>query len=127
MLIQLAFLTLAPVQNPAPQIAPRPDFNLVETPKNAASIMVSDAYAEIGWDAATAATAYKIQIRKTGFDHHTVLQLEEKTVWTSFWFRVADLGATYEFRLAALENDQQSDWTEWTILATQTIETASKN
>lgn len=107
MLIALAFLTLAPVQN-----------QLEEKPANLASCMVSEAYAEIAWDAVETAAAYKIEIRKTAADGKTSLQLTEKTVWTEFYFRVADPKATYEFRVSAIGYDHHENWTDWTRLKT---------
>lgn len=127
MFLLVAFLTLAPTQKQAAEIPLRPDFQIVERPTNSTSIMVSEAYAEIGWNASPGATAYKIQIRKIGFDHNSTLQIDQKTCWTSFYFRLADPDATYEFRLAALENDQQSGWTDWTNLTTKPAGLATKN
>ena len=107
MFIALAFLTLAPAQN-----------QLAEKPANLTSSMVSEAWAEISWDAVETAVAYKIEIRKTAADGKINLQLEEKTVWTEFYFRVADPKATWEFRVSAIGYDHHESWTNWTTLKT---------
>lgn len=92
-----------------------------ETPALVMSFMVSEDYAEINWSEVTDATAYKIEIRKSG--RQPVRILEDKTVWTSFYFRVAEPGAAYEFRLAVQAGDQQSNWTPWQTINTANVET----
>lgn len=103
-----------------------PSGAILETPSNVRSSMVSEDYAEIGWDAVASAEVYKIQIRKSGAT--TSLVLEDKTVWASFYFRVAEPSALYEFRLASLSGGRQSAWSGWTIMnTTQAKTSASKN
>lgn len=102
-----------------------PSGTFSETPSNARSFMVSEDYAEIGWDAVESAEAYKIQIRKSGAA--ATLVLEDKTVWTSFYFRTAEPNATYEFRIASLSGGRQSAWSGWMALNTrQTITSNDK-
>lgn len=99
-----------------------------DTPANMTSFMVSEDYAEIDWSEVADATAYKIEIRKSG--RQPVNILSDKTVWTSFYVRVAEPGAAYEFRLAVLTRDTQSSWTPWQALNTASTGTpvlAGKN
>lgn len=98
-------------------------FPQVAAPENTRSFMVSEDYAEIDWNADQSSVAYKVQIRKNAAQ--AVMVLEDKTVWTSFYFRVADPGAAYEFRLAALSADGQSAWTEWMALNTTKTDTST--
>jgi len=100
-----------------------PSGAILETPSNARSFMVSEDYAEIGWDAVANAEVYKIQIRKSGAT--TTLVLEDKTVWTSFYFRVAEPSPIYEFRLASLSGGRQSAWSEWKTLNSRQTVTSS--
>ena len=90
------------------------NFSVPEAPDNPHSFMISDDYAEISWDAAEAAEAYRIQIRKGEGE----MVLEEQTVWTSFYFRVAEPGTAYAFRLAILADGRQGNWSAWMPLRT---------
>ncbi len=96
---------------------------ILESPSNARSSMVSEDYAEIGWDAVASAEMYKIQIRKSGAT--TTLVLEDKTVWASFYFRVAEPSAIYEYRLASISGGRQSAWSGWTTLNSRQAVTSS--
>lgn len=102
---------------------------VVPAPGQMQSFMVSEDYAEIDWNAVQNASAYQIQIRKA--DNPAATVLADKTVWTSFYFRVAEPAASYEFRLAAVSGGQQSAWTSWTPLNTvnsdNSITLAEKN
>ena len=100
-----------------------PSCAILETPPNARSFMVSEDYAEIGWDAVASAEMYTIQIRKSSAT--TTLVLEDKTVWTSFYFRVAEPSAIYEYRQASLSRGRQSGWSGWTTLNSRQTVTSS--
>ncbi len=96
----------------------------VGTPAEMTSFMVSDDYAQIDWKAVPGADVYQIQIRKE--DGRTQLILEEPTVWTSFYFRVAQSQARYSFRLKASINGMDGEWTSWVRMKTQVSPTASE-
>lgn len=96
---------------------------ILETPSNTRSSMVSEDYAEIGWNTIASAEMYKIQIRKSGAT--TTLVLEDKTVWASFYFRVAEPSAIYEYRLASISGGRQSAWSGWTTLNSRQAVTSS--
>jgi len=106
------------IPHPGASVCPQ-----ITAPENARSFMVSEDYVEIDWNAIQTSVAYKIQIRKNAAQ--AVMVLEDKTVWTSFYFRVAEPGAAYEFRLAALSGGVQSAWTEWIALDTTKTDTST--
>lgn len=102
---------------PESNVLPAPaEAVVLEMPANLYSYMVSEDYAEISWDIVSAAAAYRIEIRM--LSRTPMLVLEDKTVWTSFYFRVAEPDQAYEYRLAALTELGQSAWTPWTPLHT---------
>ena len=113
-------LVLLPLKNENTANAMRPislPLTTVGTPADMTSFMVSDDYAQIDWKAVPGADAYQIQIRKE--DGRTQLILEEPTVWTSFYFRVAQSRARYSFRLKASINGMDGEWTTWVGMKTQ--------
>lgn len=120
-------LVLLPLKNENTANAMRPislPLTTVGTPADMTSFMVSDDYAQIDWKAVPGADVYQIQIRKE--DGRTQLILEEPTVWTSFYFRVAQSRARYSFRLKASVNGMDGEWTSWVRMKTQVSPTASE-
>lgn len=88
-------------------------------PAQTSSFMVSEDYAQIDWKAVPGADSYQIQIRKE--EDQRQLILDEKTVWTSFYFRVAQPQASYSFRLRAQAKGENSAWSPWIKMNTQSL------
>ncbi|MCK6690506.1 MAG: fibronectin type III domain-containing protein [Thermoanaerobaculia bacterium] len=97
----------------------------VGTPAEMTSFMVSDDYAQIDWKAVPGADAYQIQIRKD--DAQSLLILEDKTVWTSFYFRVAQPQTVYFFRVRASTNGKPGGWSPWKEMNTQSSLSETKH
>jgi hypothetical protein len=117
-----ALVSFAPSHDLTGRFAP--SNQLTNTPTGIRSSMVSEDYAEISWNTVPAAEAYEIQIRKA--NNGSTVALAAKTVWTSFYFRLAEPNAGYEFRLIAVTEGRQNAWTDWTPLNTAQILTSGK-